>query len=147
MVLNKNKSKIMSIKDETATAEESQSSQIVKNQKELRVIISSIFSWAEICRSKGWSSFSAVKKHLNRRKSLNFISTLSQLYLNLISHISISCVVPVLSYASQVWYTSEIEPNALERVQIVATEWICSSMDDYKTRLTELDILRISIFE
>ena len=52
MVHNLNKSKILSISGETPTTEEDQSLEIVKNQKDLGVIMSSILSWAENCRKR-----------------------------------------------------------------------------------------------
>ena len=49
-------------------------------------------------------------------------------------------------YASDVWYPSKFESKALARVQKTATKWIGSSWDDYKTRLTQLNILPISMY-
>ena len=67
MILNRNKSKILSISGETTTNEENQSLEIVKNRKDLGVIMSSNLSWSENCRqrvSKRWRSFYALKKNI-----------------------------------------------------------------------------------
>ena len=138
MVLNLNKSKILSISGETATTEENRSLEIVKNQKDLGVIMSSNLSGAEKCRkrvSKGWISFFALKRNVSP-----FANLPTKLYG------FIGYVVPVLTYASQVWYPSKLESKALDRVQKTATKWICSSRDDYRTRLTRLNILPISMY-
>ena len=138
MVLNLNKSKILSISGETPTTEENRSFEIVKNQKDLVVIMSSNLSWAENSRkrvSKGWRSFYALKRN---------ISPVANMPTKLFAFIGY--VVPVLTYASQVWYPSKLESKALERVQKTANKWIRSSRDDYRTRLTRLSILPISMY-
>ena len=95
-------------------------------------------SWAENYRkgvSKDWRSFYSLKRN---------ISPIANLPTKLYAFIGY--VVPVLTYASQVWYPSKLEFKALERVQKSATKWICSSRDDYRTRLNRLNILPISMY-
>ena len=106
MVLNLNKSKILSISGETPTTEENQSLEISKNQKDLRVIMCSNLSWAENCRkrfNKGWRSFYALKRNISP-----FANLPTKLYA------FIGYVVPVLTYASHVWYPSKLDRFSIE---------------------------------
>ena len=108
----------------------------MKNQKDFEVITSSNLSRAENCRkrvSKGSRSFYALKRNISP-----FANLPTKLY------VLIGYVVSVLTYASQVWYPSKLESKALERVQKTATKWIGSLREDYRTRLTRLNILPLS---
>ena len=136
MVLNLDKSKILSIKGETV--EPNQELEVVKTQKDLGVIMSSNLSWAGNCRkrvSMAWRSFYYVKRN---------ISPIANVTTKLNGYVGY--VVPVLTYASEVWFPSKLESKALEKVQKTATKWIGSSKDDYKTRLARLEILPISMY-
>ena len=97
--------------------------------------MSSMLFWAANSRKrvgKGWRSFYALKKNIS--PIANFPTKLFPI----IGYI-------VLTYASQVLYPSKFLFKALKRVQKTATKWTGSSRDGYRTRLTGLNILPISM--
>ena len=47
----------------------------------------------------------------------------------------IGYVVPVLTYASQVWYPSKTDMKSIEKIDHKATKWICGGNDEYHQRL------------
>ena len=55
-------------------------------------------------------------------------------------------VVPVLNYASQVWYTSKTDMKSIEKIQHKATKWICGGNDEHHQRLETLKILPLSMY-
>ena len=58
----------------------------------------------------------------------------------------IGYVVPVLTYASQVWYPSKTDMKSIEKIQQKATKWICGGNDEYHQRLETLKILPLSMY-
>ena len=58
----------------------------------------------------------------------------------------IGYVVPILTYASQVWYPSKTDMKSIERIQHKATKWICGGKDEYHQRLEILKILPLSMY-
>ena len=52
-------------------------------------------------------------------------------------------VIPILTYASQVWYLTKTDMKSLESVQRRCTRWIAASSMSYKERLIKLNLLPI----
>ena len=110
MVLNMGKSKALRIKGNT----EPVSSKGVKlgtvnSQKDLGVIMTKNISWNENIKrrtGKAWRAFFNLKRNIS-------------CYANLETKLNayVGYVVPVISYASQVWYPSKTEMREIERVQ------------------------------
>ena len=56
-------------------------------------------------------------------------------------------IVPILSYASQVWYPNKKELRLIEKLQKRAFKWILGeSSDCYSTRCKKLKILPLSLY-
>ena len=56
-------------------------------------------------------------------------------------------VVPVISFASPVWFANKTESKEKERIQRKATIWIMGNrIKSYKQRLTELRLLSLSFY-
>ena len=55
-------------------------------------------------------------------------------------------VVPILSYASQVWYASKSGLNRIEMLQKRASRWILPTEENYATRLSLLKFLPVSLY-
>ena len=71
--------------------------------------MSSNMSWAEYCQKgvrQGWRSFDALKKNIS--PIANLPTKIYAFY---------GYVVPVVFYASQLWYPSKFQSKALEKVQ------------------------------
>ena len=58
----------------------------------------------------------------------------------------IGYVVPVLTYASQVWYLSNTDIKSIKKIQHEATKWICGENDEHHQRLETLKILPFSMY-
>ena len=52
----------------------------------------------------------------------------------------IGYVVPVLTYASQVWYPSKTDMKSIEKIQQKATKWICGGNDEYHQNTPTLHV-------
>ena len=111
MILNVDKINILCIKGETQTNGRLKT---VTSQKDLGVIMSNSLSWSENCS----------------RRTLKGGRTLYCLIRNTSKHVSLETklnadagyVVPVLTYASQVWYPSKTELRKIEQVHRKATK-------------------------
>ena len=62
-------------------------------------------------------------------------------------NVYLGCVVPILSYASQVWYPSKSDMNEIERLQRRESTWILGTrVLSYKDRLFALKLLPRSMY-
>ena len=88
-----------------------------------------------IMHGKAWRAFFNLKRNIS-------------CYANLETKLNayVGYVVPVISYASQVWYPSKTEMREIERVQQKATTWILNYSIGYKERLRTLKILPLSMY-
>ena len=95
-------------------------------------------SWSANCQlrtTKAWKAFYTLKRNVSSRTSME---TKLNAY--------IGYVVPVLTYASQVWYPSKTDMKSIEKIQQKATKWICGGNDEYHQRLETLKILPLSMY-
>ena len=91
----------------------------VKVQKDLGVLISSDLSWKENCnlrRTKSLKSLWFLKSDISFKSS-------TKAKLNAYTRY----VVPVISYASEVWYLTKTDLSNIERIQKSATQWILNN--------------------
>ena len=100
------------------------------------VIISAKLSWRanSLKRCKKSFLFSQAKRIAlaNTRTKLNAY---------------VGYVIPVINYASIVWFVNKTECKEVERIQKKATAWILSSWEmNYKSRMAKLKLLRLSYY-
>ena len=110
----------------------------VKNQKDLGVLISNDLSWKENCnlrRTKSLKSLWFLMRKLSFKAS-------TKAKLNAYT----GYVVPVISYACEVWYPTKTDFSNIERIQKSATQWILNNTIPYKERLKELNLLPLSMY-
>ena len=110
----------------------------VKVQKHLGVQISNDLSWKENCNVLRIES---LKSMWFLKRNIYFKST-TKTKLNAYT----GYVVPVISYASEVWYPTKTDLSDIERIQKSATQWILDNTIPYKERLKELNILPLSLY-
>ena len=137
MSLNVQKSKLLFLKG-SASCKSGDSLELVSQQKDLGVIISRNLSWSDICsrrKTKACRSFWFLKRNCSHKA--NPVTKLNAF---------VGYVVPVLTYASQVWNASKTDLKSLERVQRKATAGICGTDADYKQRLLKLNVLPVSLY-
>ena len=104
MILNVDKTNILCIKEEAQTNERLKT---VTSQKNLGVIVSNNLSWSENCirrTLKGWRCLYFVIRNTSKSASLETKLNVYARY-----------VVPVLTYASQVWCPSKTEMRKIEK--------------------------------
>ena len=104
MILNVDKTNILCIKGETQTNGRLKT---VTSQKDLEVIKSNNLSWSKNCSRRtlnGWRSLYFLIRNTSENASL-------ETKLNAYAEY----VVPVLTYASQVWYPSKTEMRKKEQ--------------------------------
>ena len=137
MDLNVSKSKTLLIRGDLAQRDEA-GLETVATQKDLGVVMSRNLSWSANCQlrtTKAWKAFYTLKRNVSSRTSME---TKLNAY--------IGYVVPVLTYASQVWYPSKTDMKSIEKIQQKATKWICGGNDEYHQRLETLKILPLSMY-
>ncbi|XP_075248360.1 uncharacterized protein LOC142341320 [Convolutriloba macropyga] len=137
MDLNVSKSKTLLIRGDLAQRDEA-GLETVATQKHLGVVMSRNLSWSANCQlrtTKAWKAFYTLKRNVSSRTSME---TKLNAY--------IGYVVPVLTYASQVWYPSKTDMKSIEKIQQKATKWICGGNDEYHQRLETLKILPLSMY-
>ena len=106
-------------------------------RKDLSVLISNELSWKEncnLCRNKSLKSLWFLKRYIS------FKST-TKAKLNAYT----GYVVPVISYACEVWYPTKTDLSNIERIQKKATQWILNTIP-YKEKLKELNLLPLSMY-
>ena len=95
-------------------------------------------SWktnAESRRRKAWKSYYFLKRNISAIAS---VKTKVNGY--------VGYVVPVVSYASQIWKPNKTEAKEIEKIQKRATAWILNTWDmKYKDRLRKLNLLPLTI--
>ena len=57
----------------------------------------------------------------------------------------IGYVVPVLTYASQVWYPSKTDMKPIEKIEHKATKWICGENDEHHDKFFH-EVKKLSLF-
>ena len=108
-------------------------------QKDLGVIISAKLSWRanslKRC-NKASKAFYFLKRN---------VSVLASLRTELNAYVGY--VIPVISYASMVWFVNKTDCKEVERIQKKATAWILSSWEmNYKSRMAKLKLLPLSYY-
>ena len=109
------------------------------SHKDLGVIISKSLNWKDNCDnrlSKATRSFFFLKRNMSQNSSGR-------------TKLNAYCgyIVPILSYASQVWYANKNELRLIEKLQKRAFKWILGeSSDCYSTRCKKLKILPLSLY-
>ena len=107
-------------------------------QKDLGLIMTENLNWRlnsnKRC-SKSWKAFYFLKRNVSKLASRKMKLNAHKGY-----------VVPVIAYASQIWYANKKEMREIEKVQKRATSWILGSWNDYKTRLIQLELLPLSMY-
>ena len=109
------------------------------SHKDLGVIVSNSLNWRENCDkrlSKATRSFFFLKRSMSQNASGR-------------TKLNAYCgyIVPILSYASQVWYPNKSELRLLEKLQKRASKWILGeSSDCYSTRCKKLKLLPLSLY-
>ena len=58
----------------------------------------------------------------------------------------IGYIVPRIMSGCQVWYPSKTDLRIIEKLPKNAKKWICGSEPDYKKRLTETELLKLSLY-
>ena len=122
MDLNVSKSKTLLIRGDLAERDEARL-ETIATQKNLGVVLSRNLSWSANCQrrtTKAWKTFYTLKRNVSSRTSMK---TKLNAY--------IGYVVPVLTYASQIWYPSKTDMRSIEKIQHKATKWICGGNDEY----------------
>ena len=95
-------------------------------------------SWSANCirrTTKAWKAFCTLKRNVSSRTSMETKLNAYKGY-----------VVPVLTYASQVWNPWKTDLKSIEKIQHKATKWIWSGNDEYHQRLEKLKILPLSMY-
>ena len=106
--------------------------------RDFGVIISKTLSWEENStsrRQKALAALFAIKRSMVNGSSIA-VKT----------HVYTGYVVPILTFSSQSWYPNTKSQKQLEQVQKIATKWMVGAKDCYKTRLTKLGLLPISLY-
>ena len=91
----------------------------VNVQKDLRVLISNDLSWKENCNLRRTKS---LKSLWFLKRNISFKST-TKAKLNAYT----GYVVPVISYACEVWYPTKTDLSNIERIQKSATQWLLNN--------------------
>ena len=110
----------------------------VKFQKDLGVLIWNNLSWKKNCnlrRTKPLKLLWFLKRNIS-------FKTTTKAKLNAYT----GYVVPVISYAYEVWYPTKTDLSNIKRIQKNATQWILNNTIPYKERLKELNLLPLSMY-
>ena len=86
-------------------------------------------------RQKALGAFFSI-----RRNMINHSNTALKMY------VYTGNVVPILTYASQSWYANRSLQKTIEQEQKIATRWIIGGNETYKSRLTKLDLLLVTLY-
>ena len=108
-------------------------------QKNLGVIISAKLSWRA----------NSLKRYKKASKAFYFLKQNVSVLANTRTKLNayMGYVIPVISYASMVWFVNKTECKEVERIQKKATAWILSSWEmNYKSRMAKLKLLPLSYY-
>ena len=139
MILNNKKCKLLNVKGSCQIQLLNSQLQDTFVRRDLGIQMTANLSWSSNCESRVQSTIKAV--YLIKRNVSSKASTKSKLDLY------IGYIVPIATYASQVWYANKSELKQLERIQRKATAWILSNTEiDYPQRLRLLMLLPLSMY-
>ena len=139
MILNNKKCKLLNVKGSCQIQLLNSQLQDAFVHRDLGIQMTANLSWSSNCESRVQSAIKAF--YLIKRNVSSKASTKSKLDLY------IGYIVPIATYASQVWYANKSELKQLERIQRKATAWILSSTEiDYPQRLRLLMLLPLSMY-
>ena len=139
MILNNKKCKLLNVKGSCQIQLLNSQLQDTFVHRDLGIQMTANLSWSSNCEPSVQSAIKAF--YLIKRKVSSKASTKSKLDLY------IGYIVPIATYASQVWYANKSELKQLERIQRKATAWILSSTEiDYPQRLRLLMLLPLSMY-
>ena len=117
------------------------SDQIVKpvnSQKDLGVVVTENLTWTANANRRFSKAMRALL-YLKRNTS-NKTSVINKL------NAYKGYVVPIISYASEVWHPNKGDLVLLEKLQKNATKWILGNSIHYKNRLLTLNILPLAMY-
>ena len=138
MRLHENKCKILCFKKKSLITIKNETINISSHQKDLGIQVCDNLTWHQNASTRAFKTLKALwylRRILHHR-------TLPQVKLN-----AYTCyIVPITSYACQVWYPSKCDLVLIERIQKSATKWIIGSSLTYKERLIKLKILPLSFY-
>ena len=139
MILNNKKCKLLNVKGSCQIQLLNSQLQDIFVRRDLGIQMTANLSWSSNCESRVQSAIKAF--YLIKRNVSSKASTKSKLDLY------IGYIVPIATYASQVWYANKSELKQLERIQRKATACILSSTAiDYPQRLRLLMLLPLSMY-
>ena len=101
------------------------------SEKYLGIIITERLSWTEHIRERCLNANRAFFMIIPLESKLKAMQTM---------------VIPILTYASQVWYLTKTDMKLLESVQRRCRRWIAGSSMGYKERLIKLNLLPITLY-
>ena len=124
MNLHDDKCSLIHFKNQSVVKTNEVAVKLVKVQKDLGVLISNDLSWKENCnlrRTKSQKSMWFLKRNISIKSTTKAKLKAYTGY-----------VVPVISYACEVWYSTKTDLSNIERIQKSATQWILNYTIPYK---------------
>ena len=138
MRLHENKCKILCFKKKSFFTIKNETVNISSHQKDLGIQGCDNLTWHQNAITRACKTLRALwylRRNLRNR-------TLPQIKLNAYN----GYIVPIISYARQVWYPSKCNLVLIERIQKSAKKRIIGSSRTYKERLIKLKILPLSFY-
>ena len=138
MRLHENKCKILCFKKKSLFTIKNETVNISSHQKDLGIQVCDNLTWHQNASTRASKTLKALwylRRNLHHR-------TLPQVKLNAYT----GYIVPIISYACQVWYPSKCDLVLIERIQKSSTKRIIGSSLTYKERLIKLKILPLSFY-
>ena len=111
---------------------------IVKEQKDLGVLVKSDLTWSSnvyLRTSKALRALYQIKRNVSKNVTLQAKLKAYTGY-----------VVPILVYSSQVYHLTTTCLRKVEKIQRLATKWFFGVNVDYKTRLIKCGLLPLSMY-
>ena len=138
MILNAKKSSLLFLKGDLKTNIFGFELPIVKEQKDLGVLVSSDLtrsSNVDLRTSKALRALYQIKRNMSKNVTL-------QAKLNAYTRY----VIPILVYSSRVSHLTTMCLRKVEKTQRLATKWFFGVNVDYKTRLIKCGLLPLSMY-
>ena len=138
MILNAKKSSLLLLKGGMKTDIFGVELPIVKEQKNLGVLVISHLTWSsnvDLRTSKALRALYQIKRNVSKNVTL-------QAKLNAYT----GYVVPILVYGSQVSHLTTMCLRKVEKIQRLATKWFLGVNVDYKPRLIKCGLLPLSVY-
>ena len=110
----------------------------VNSQRDLVVVVTENLTWTANANrrfSKAMRALWYLKRNISNKTSV--INKLNAYK---------GSVVPIISYASEVWHPNKGDLILLEKLQKNATKWILGNPIDYKNRLLTLNVLPLAMY-